>query len=539
MTNGTSTADVVIADLEAAGIDTAFGIPGVHTLDLYRSIARSGLRHVTPRHEQGAAFMADGFARASGRPALCVLISGPGLMNAATAIGQAYSDSVPMVVLASVNERRHLGLGRGELHEMRDQAQALGGIVSSNLRILDPVSASRAVALSVGRIQAARPRPVYLELPLDVGASPAAARSAPMARLRPAGSDPQVLGEAARLLAEAERPLLIVGGGAAGASEQIRRLVDLLKAPVLSSIAGKGIVPDDGPYSLGARLGTEAGRDLLRRSDVVLALGTELAVPDHWADTLPIGGKLIRVDLDPDMLSDERFDTLPVLGDVGHAVNYFLRALAGRGKAAWAGDVAALRRRSDESLLERRAPHLAMLAALRQALPDESLVVTDMTQIAYAGNQAFPARRPRSWIHPVGFGTLGYALPAAIGAKLARPDIPVVALAGDYGFGFSGQELGTAADLRLPLPVLVWNNAALGQIAQDMDRQGIERIGVEITPPRFDHLAAAYGAGFARVAEPAGLGDALATALAADGPTVIEIVAEDGIRSSPDASARS
>lgn len=519
-------AQAIIDAFTRSGVDTAFGIPGVHTLELYRALGRNGVRHVAVRHEQGAAFMADGYARASGRPALCVLITGPGLLNAATGIGQAYSDSVPMVVLSTVNNRADLGLGRGELHEMRNQRLAMEGLVGSAMMVSDPAQARAVADLSLARLALGRPRPVYIELPLDVATGEVADDAGALPALPLPAPNPAALAEAVALLRGAERPLVLLGGGAAAGAAAARRLVGSLGAVVACSIAGKGIVPDDGPHSIGSRIGTAEGQKLIAAADVVLAVGTELSMNDRWTRRLPINGALIRVDIDPDVLVRDHRPAVPLLADATQTLEALAAAFGdGPARPAWGGDLGAIRRAADADELGETPGHVALLDRLRDALPDDAVVVSDMTQIAYSGNLCFPARQPRGWLHPVGFGTLGYALPAAIGAKLARPEAQVVALAGDYGVGFTCQELGTAADLGLSLPVVVWNNRGLGQIAYGMDKAGIPRLGVEIDPPAFDAMAATYGCGYAAVDDPRHLPQRLAAAFDDGRPTVIEVKA--------------
>src|SRR5215468_7150025 len=233
-----------IALLEAYGVDTVFGIPGVHTLELYRGLADRRIRHIGVRHEQGAGFMADGYARASGKPGVCVLITGPGVVNAATAIGQAYSDSVPMLVLSSVNARDDLGKGRGRLHELPSQQAAMAPLTAFSRTVADPAALAPAMDDAFDAFAAARPRPVHLEVPLDVLLEPAAPAATRRRRMPPA-PDPKGIDAAARLIAAASRPLVIAGGGTVDCAAAVQALVDTIGAPVVTTIAGKGVVPDD------------------------------------------------------------------------------------------------------------------------------------------------------------------------------------------------------------------------------------------------------------------------------------------------------
>ena len=511
--------------LENYGVDTVFGIPGVHTLELYKGLAGSQIRHVLPRHEQGAGFMADGYARASGRPGVCFVITGPGVTNIATPMGQAWSDSVPMLVISSVNETEHLGQGRGRLHEVTNQ-QA----------VTAPLTAGSAVAMTAPEIPpflhkafssftASRPRPWHLSAPLDVLAAMADGDWQAGAMAPGLAPDARQVDTARDWLAAAKRPMILLGGGAIGiAREKIVKLAESIGAAVVTTTAGKGIFPDSHALSLGGTLSLEPAQSLLANADILLILGSELAETDWWVDRMPtLSGKTIRVDISPEQLTVNHEPDLPVCADAGA----FLDAL-GTVESDLPGDrqhaaIAQTRQKAmaDWGPLARK--HIAVLNVIRAILPEDAVVATDMTQIAYTGNAAFPVDRPRCWLHPVGFGTLGYALPAAIGAKLAQPERACVALAGDYGFQFTLPEIAVAAELELPLPILLWNNDGLGQIHLGMVERGTPAIGVHARNPDFLALARAYGADAVRADSLSALGETLKKALKAKGPTLIEI----------------
>ncbi len=520
----TTVAARLVRTLEATGVEVVFGIPGVHTLPLYAALGDSTLRHVLPAHEQGAAFMADGYARVTGRYAACALVSGPGLLNAATAIGEAYADSVPMLVLTTVNRREHLGLGRGELHELRDQRLALAGCVETALTVgdaaaLDGVMAEAATALTTGRR-----RPVVVEVPLDVLPSAGPDGDVRVPVVPPPVPSAATLAAARELLAKARRPLILAGGGAVEAAAEVRALQARLGAVVAATIAGKGVVPDRAHGALGQSLRGADARTLAAEADLVLVVGSELASRDcgrlDWMDGKP----LVRIDLCPRTLTRGRVPDLALLGDAKAALGLLLEGLPERGDGAWAARAEAVNAAARAARLRGREHQGRFLEALRAALPDAAIVATDMTQIAYTGNVVFEARQPATWLHPAGFGTLGYALPAAIGARIGRPERPVVALAGDYGFGFTANELATARDLALPLPVIVWNNARPLDVIREMEMAGIaKRVGTDPGPVDFAALASAYGCRHVAVTPEAGLVGALEAAFAAAAPTVIEV----------------
>jgi thiamine pyrophosphate-dependent acetolactate synthase large subunit-like protein len=512
----------VISLLETYGVDTVFGIPGVHTLELYRGIADRRMRHVGVRHEQGAGFIADGYARASGKPGVCCLITGPGLMNAATPIGQAYSDSVPVLVLCTVNAKADLGKGRNRLHEISDQHAAIAPLTAFTRTVMDTGEMAKAVADAFEVFETRRPRPVVLEYPLDVLAAPAdIGHPKPVHGTRPKAAKAD-LEAAAKLIDGAERPLLLVGGGTVDCAPAVRAFLEKSGALGVTTTAGKGVIPASHPASLGSALLTRTMQEYLASADLVIAAGTELSETDSWVDSLNIPGKIIRIDLDAFTLTRDYPPAVGILADAGETLEKLTGMIKG-GRKPDLACAAEIREkiRADLKPLERK--HVKVLDALRAGLPKDGMVVTDMTQIAYTANYTYPCEEPRCWFHPCGFGTLGYAMPAAIGAKIACPDRAVVAVAGDGGFLFTVQELGTAVELGLALPIVIWNNDAFGQIAHNMRDSGIEEIAVRPKNPDFQMLARAYGANAVKVESLEGITAAIKSALKAKGPTLIEV----------------
>jgi 5-guanidino-2-oxopentanoate decarboxylase len=501
--------------LAANGIDTVFGIPGVHNLALYRGLDRHrGLRHVLTRHEQGAGFAADGYARLSGRPAAAFVISGPGVSNVLTAVGQAYSDSSPLIVIASTPASASLGRGWGVLHETRDQAGVMAAVLDLVCTATTAAEARDFLRRVFDEYRAGRRRPAYLGMPLDLLAQdtllPVEVFGAPT---RPSATAQQVARVAA-LLEAAARPAIIAGGGARSTAAGLRELIERLDGYLVTTAAGKGLLPEAHPANLGCSLPYAPTQRLLAEADLVLAVGTGLSETDiYTADRQALEGRLIRVDIRD--LDDERH---PAVDDRG------LTATAPRQGWRTTVGAAATHRAAIDAAMD--APTRVLqrgLAALRRALPAEAAVFSDMTQIAYLGNYAFPMDAPGGWHHPSGYGTLGFAMPAALGAKIASPDRPVLALHGDYGLQFTIQELGTAVEAGVSLPIVVWNNAALGQIRDDMIASGIAPIGVVARNPDFVALAEAWGARGVRVGDAAALTAAVEAALRYAGPTLIEV----------------
>lgn len=517
-------ADASIQLLAEYGVDTVFGIPGVHTLDYYRALPSSGLQAIEARHEQGAAFMADGYARAAGRPAGVCAITGPGLANAATGIGQAWADSVPMVVLTAVNPASADGRGLGRLHELHDQGALAAGLTDHAFAAADPEALEAALAESFAASRAERPRPAIVAIPLDVLPRAVERPLAAVTPPPPPEPDPRAVDAVVRALAAAERPAVILGGGCADASTELRELLRRLGAPVITTVAGKGAFPSSSALSLGSCLPLAETHAWLAERDLLLAIGTELAPTDTEVDDPIFDGTLIRVDVDADRLDDRHRATVAVQADAARFAEALAAALP-EGRSPTAA-TAADRPRPGRAPWVRES-HLTALRSLRDHTDESTRFVSDMTQLAYAGNIHFPVEHPRLWLHPVGFGSLGYAVPAAIGAAVADPDRRVVALVGDSGLLYTGQELATAVDLGAAVTIVVWNNDALGQIRDDMRQSGIEPNSVHPHNGDVVALARAYGCAAERIGDPADLGDAVERARLTEGPAVVEVLVDD------------
>ncbi|MBB3063384.1 5-guanidino-2-oxopentanoate decarboxylase [Microbulbifer rhizosphaerae] len=533
MSSAPSCAQVLMRLLREYQVEKVFGIPGVHTIEPYRGLPGSGLQHITPRHEQGAAFMADGYARASGRPGVCFLITGPGLTNAATAMAQAFSDSVPMLVISAVNRREDLGMGRGRLHELPRQSDVSRGycIWQHSLTVAEQLPEVLARAFQL--LASSRPGPVHIEIPIDLFSAPMPGeledyRACPQAQL-PAAAE-GAISTAAEWLRGAERPVILLGGGAQACGADATQIAEKLAAPVFLSLAAKGVVDERHPLCGRANLSFDCVRKRIEDADVVLAVGTELAETDRnlVRDNYAFQGRLIRVDIDPAQLVCNANPDLAILADAGETLKQLNAALpegdAGKRKTA-RDEVRQLISACREEWWPGSEARYPWVQALREALPEDGILVTDSTQLAYNTNCALPLYSARSHITcTTGYGTLGFALPAAIGARLASPR-DVVALIGDGGLMFTLGELATAVEQQLPLPILVWNNTGYGEIRDFMDEAEVVREGVELHTPDFVALAKAFGAEGCRIDRPEQLGPVAAAALADNKPTLIEITA--------------
>jgi thiamine pyrophosphate-dependent acetolactate synthase large subunit-like protein len=552
-------AQLLVEALAAHGVDTVFGIPGTHNLDLFAALAASGIRTVNPRHEQGAGFAADGYARLSGRPGVCITTTGPGILNAVTAVAQAYSDSIPLLTISPGLPLAHPSGGNGYLHEVKDQLGALEAVAGAAWRIESladiPAAVTRAFALLTG----GRPRPVHLEIPLDLlpAALPADGPRlpAPVPVLgAPLPPDERAIASAAALLQGAARPVIIAGGGASHAAAQVLELARLLAAPVLTTANGKGIVPTDDPLFTGAGIHEPALLEYLARPGAVLvAIGTELAPADMWAGPVPPDTPVIRIDVDPHGLGANATATVPVLADAAVGTTALTAALrtagaedgADVGAEAAAGSAPAqptvqqttpvesvglpesagrLREAIRAQALRTAGEHLPVLEAIDRATAGRAVLAADSNQASYYGALGLlPAHRPRSLLYPSGLGTLGYGLPAGIGAKLAEPEAPVVVLEGDGGIMFTVSELACAAHLGLALPIVVVDNGGYGEIRDEMVARHDPVQAVDLPGVDFVALARAMGCAGEAPEDAAALREGLQRALAADRPTVLHV----------------
>jgi acetolactate synthase-1/2/3 large subunit len=512
---------LAVRSLEAHGVELVFGIPGTHNLAIYRALGESGIRHVTPRHEQGAGYAADGYARASGRPGVAIVTTGPAVMNAATSAAQAWSDSVPLLLLAPGMPLAHPAASTGYLHEMLDQRLAMSGVVQHAVRTETHAELARELADAFAAFRSGRPRARFVEVPLDLLPTEAecAIATAPATEpIRPAAAE---LERAAELLAGARRPLVVAGGGAHGARDELAAVLER-GIPVITTINGKGSVDERHPLAFGARLHVAAGRAIVEEADVLVVIGSDLGQGDHWA-TLEPRGRVVRIDIDPAQAHGNVASEVALIGDAGTTLGALLDAL-GDGAPQPAGDWAARRGDADREAAELGGPWAGVAAALESALEPGDVLAADNAKVAYNGVLGSVRLAAGSrFLFPTGFGTLGYALPAAIGAKLARPDRRVVAVLGDGGVMFTIQELATAAQLGLPLPIVVSVNGGYGEIRDEMEDLGFAPLGVDLGTPDLPAVARAMGGHGLALDGAGGLPDALEAAFETPGPTLITV----------------
>ncbi len=520
--------EAVVRSLKAHGVDTVFGIPGTHNLAIYDALREMGsIRHILARHEQGAAFMADGYARASGRAGVCLSTTGPAALNTLASLGTAYSDSSPVLCIASQIPAEGIGLGKGYLHECEDQLGSFAPVTKWRARADSAAEIPGVMREAFARMLTGRPRPVAVEIPCDtLDEDDDLAIPAPVAAEREA-PETEPVERAAGLLRAARRPVIWAGGGVigSGAGAELRQLAERLRAPVFTTVLGKGALADDHPLAAGATILHPAAQAFVAECDVMLAVGTRFTEEetDRWGLRLP--DTLIHIEIDAEEIDRNYSSTVGVLGDARAALQLINGQLQDmrRGDDGSAAGVAALRQTVWRFCQDRAPEGVELVQTLRKALPRETIIVSDLTVAAYWCRRLLDVYEPRTNIYPWGFCTLGFGLPAAIGAKVARPDRPVVALCGDGGFMFNCQELAAAVQFEAPVVTLVFNDEAYGVLRPQQEARYGAAHAVDVVNPDFMGLAEAFGVDGCRAASIEQLGPAVANAIEADRSALIEL----------------
>jgi acetolactate synthase-1/2/3 large subunit len=530
---------LVIDCLQALGAEVAFGLPGIHALAFWEALRISPIRTLNFRTELNAGFAADGYARVSGKPAPLLLSTGPGALNALTALMESASSHVPVVAIASQIPTEMIGRRRGYLHELDDQRASFAPIVKWAARAESIEQVPELLTQAWQRSRTPPSGPTYLEIPVDVLSS-----SLPLVgRVREGVSDVSLplvgrvgegVGEAATLLSRAKNPVIWAGGGVlrAQAWTELAELAEVLDAPVATTYMGKGAFPEDHPLSVGSAPDDRAFQELLEQADLVLAVGTELGAETTAQYQLRFGGRVIQIDADPSRIGA----TYPALGLVGDAratllaLNGRIRAvdlppsLAGEGRGGGTRGqqrARAARERITRGLdAQHRELERRLLGTIRAALPRDAITSWDMTILGYWAAAQFPALTPRTFLYPLGSGTLGYAWPAALGAKAALPDAPVLAVVGDGGFMYGLAELLTARQHRLGAKLLVIDDGGYG-ILREYQREAYgETHAVDLVQPDFVTICAACQVP-TRATTPDQLAADLAWASEVDGPAAL------------------
>lgn len=523
--------DAIVDSLLRHGIDTVFGLPGVQMYGLFDAFARNAnrIRVINARHEQTTAYMALGYACATGRPAVYTVVPGPGVLNTTAALSTAWSVNAPVLCLTGQVPSAQIGRLRGQLHELPDQLATLRTLVRHAERIEDPTEAPRKVARAFQEMMSGRPGPVALEIPLDQ--LPAEAEVTPCEPLPPHPApvpDPARIARLAAMIGAARSPMIWVGAGAMDAGAEIRALAERIGAPVVRYRGGRGVLDDRHPLSLTV----PEGYRLWPGTDLLIGFGTRLDVPVARWGRLPDGVRIARIDIDPAEMRRLAVD-LGIVADAADAARALTEAVAHRDDPDRAAAIAAAKA---EVAAEIRSlqPQMSFLDAIRDALPEDGIFCDEMTQVGYVSAFGMPFHAPRTAIGSGFSGNLGAGFPTALGVKVAHPDRAVVAVTGDGGFLFGGSDLATAVRHGINLVTVLFNNDSYGNVLRDQRRLYDGRdCGAELTNPDFQTYARAFGVRSWRVTDAAGLRNALREALAANAPSLIEVMTDIAKEPSP------
>jgi acetolactate synthase-1/2/3 large subunit len=526
-----TTGEAVAKSLMAHGMDTMFGIPGAHMYDFNDAVAREPINFITTRHEQGAGYMAFGYAKSSGKVGVYTVVPGPGLLNSSAALCTAYGANTPVLCVTGNIMSHLIGQGRGQLHEINDQLATARGFTGWAERINHPTEAPGLVAEAYSQMLKGRIRPSMIEAPWDVyGMSGEVDLDVDRSIPAPPTPDQDMINAAAKLIADAENPLIIVGAGANDASEEIEALATLLQCPVTSHRSGKGIVSNDSPYGL---LSTAAHK-YWPKCDVVIGIGSRLELAHFRWNWLPPGIKTVRIDIDPTefvrvkpdvgILTDAKVGTVALMNELEKTIN----------KRADRSDEFNGYKALAEKDFDTVQPQMDYLRAMRKTLPKDGFYVEEISQMGFTARMSFPVYAPRQYVTCGYQDNLGFGFHTAIGVKVAHPDKCVLSVCGDGGFMFAVQELATAVQHKINLVTVIFDNSAFGNVRRDQTTNYDGRLlGADLVNPDFVKMAESFGAKGVLAESPSALMTAMEEGFKEDGPVLIRVPIERGSEASP------
>ncbi len=521
-------AQALVRQLIAEGVDTIFALPGVQIMAAFDAFHeyRDDIRLVHVRHEQATTYMADGYAKATGKVGVAMAVPGPGAINAGSGLGTAYATSTPVLLISGQIDSQSLGRREGQLHEVEDQLDVFRPLTKWVHRVTRVEDVPGAVHEAFKQLKTGRPRPVELEIPPDTLAATGEAETIPAEDYPPQAAAADEIAQAADILASAERPAILVGGGAriSGAGDEALQLADFLQAPLMGTQDSKGVVPESSPFYVGTNYASVGPADVVfPGSEVLLAIGTRLLFRELPDGDMP---RIIHIDIDPDEIGRNLPTELGIVADAKTASAQLLDRLreTSQPRPSDADRIAGYRSDFASRMRALVPPQAQIIEDMRAALPDDAIVVSGVTNIGYWSNVFFEVREPQTYITSGYFGTLGYAFPTALGAQVGRPDRKVIALCGDGGFMYSPQELSSAMRHGINAVAVVFNNNAFGASEWDQThRYGGNFIGTDLHNPDFVQLAQSFGA-VGMSTDPEGFGEMLEVALNADAPVLLEVV---------------
>ncbi len=512
----------LVGQLRAEGVEVVFGLPGdqlMSALDAFVDVPE--VRYIVTRHEQATTYMADGYARASGRPGVAMVVPGVGVYNAASGLATAYACSSQVLLIAGQVNRHGIGKDLGLLHDIHDQLDVVRPITKWAQRFTSPDDIAGGVHQAFVEMTSGRPRPTEIEIPPEPFSESTTRPLLPRAQPQLVKPSPDDLDRAAELLAGASAPLIIAGGGVvlADAADQLRLVAELLQAPVVTTREGKGAIDDRHPLSVGTMWVNRRLRGVLDSADIIVAVGSRVQ-----GFGLQPGQRLIHIDVDPDQIGRNSPVDVAVPGDARLSLDALAGLLQGQPARASRSDEVRAIRASVLSQLHAIGPQFAIVDALRAGVPEDGILVCDTATVAYACHMAYPVYEPRTYLSTSYMGTLGFGFPAALGVKIARPDRPVVTVVGDGGFLFASNELATAVQHGIHTVTVVFDDGAYGNSNRDQrEKFGGRELGTALRNPDWVALARAFGAEGMRVDDLADLPATIRAAATADTSTVIAV----------------
>tara|TARA_B100000579_G_scaffold229634_1_gene188031 strand:+ start:11262 stop:12908 length:1647 start_codon:yes stop_codon:yes gene_type:complete len=517
--------DALISSLEREGVEVIFGLPGVQMYGVVDALRRNkNIKMIVPRHEQATSYMADGYARASRGIGVAMVVPGPGLYNAAAGLSTAYSSNSRVLMIAGQIPRATIGKDMGGLHEVNDQLETIKPVTKFQKRLLRPHEIPEGVSEAFSHLKNGRPRPVEIEMPPETMVESEDVQlleSSVFQRTQPAESS---ISEAVKMILEAKNPVIYAGTGVirSEAEDELKAFTELTNIPVVTSAAGKGVISDEHPHSLGSGLTGEGQiKNYLENSDLIIILGSRFAIRYPAAENT----KKIHVEIDESEIGKFHDDALPVIGDAKVSINKItegIKSMGGTNLDSPTDQVKKIREILDSGK-EGLHPQHEILNSLREGMPQDTISVWDMTQMGYYSRAAFKTYNTSTYFDSGYSGNLGWAFPAAIGAKVAKPDTPVVSISGDGGFMYNVQELSTAVKYGINVIAIVFNDGYYGNVRRDLELDWGGDYETSFVNPEFAKMAETYGAKGIYVDDPTKVNQAIEEGIAAKKPTLIEV----------------
>ena len=524
--------EALVKSLVREGVEVVFGIPGIQMYGIVAALRdEPGIRMVTTRHEQATTYMADGYARASGKPGVALVVPGAGLYNAASGLTNAYARSSPVLLIAGQIPRAAIGKGIGAVHEVADQPGTVRSVTKWQRMALRSREIPDAVFEAFRQMRSGRPRPVLIEIPPDTGVEQeevALRDPARISRIVPSRED---LREAARVIAQSRLPLIYAGGGVArsDAEEALVKLAEATNIPVVTSSGGKGTIPDGHPLSYGSCFSPMGERqemnqlyDVMQSADVMIGVGARFSLGNPAGET----STLVNINIDDSELTRIQANTIPLHGDARATIEALLPFLEEAGAAerpSPAEAVAAARSLIAYYDIRLKEPQYPVLEAMQTGIPEDAFIVWDVTQFGYYARTHYKVNRPKTYIDSGYSFNLGYAFPTALGAKVAKPDRPVLCIAGDGGFMFNSSELSTAVKYGINVVTVIFRNDSYGNVARDLENAFGGAYGTDLHNPDFVKFAESFGAVGMRADDPLELETLIPLALEREAPVVIDV----------------